>query len=156
MYRLSALAPLMLAFLLGSVECRAQSATLEASSPVILPANTSVILHLTKSLYKKDAKPGQPVEFEVGYDVFVNDQIVIKSGTAVTGSFRGMDHTAKGPAKMFIDLGPAQTVSGEMVRLVSTGAPASHEPSTMGAIGFVDEPMAIPIVLPVLAVMTVF
>lgn len=151
MYRLSALAPLMLAFLLGSVDCWAQSATLEASSLVILPANTSVILHLTKSLYKKDAKAGQPVEFEAGYDVFVNGQIVIKGGTAVTGSFRGMDHTGKGPPQVLIDLGPVQTVSGEMVRLAWTGTTtATRSEGGMGALGYADDPIALPIVLPAL------
>jgi hypothetical protein len=111
----------MISLLLGSMECRAQSATAETLSPPILPANTPVILRLTKSLYKKDAKPGQPVEFEVAFDVVVNGEIFVQSGAAVTGSLRQVDHTGKGPAKVLIDLGPAQTISGEMVRLAWTG-----------------------------------
>lgn len=147
----------MASFLAGSLECRAQSATAETASPVILPANTSVILHLTKSLYKKDAKPGHPVEFEVGYDVVVNDQIFIHSGTAVTGSFRRVDHTGKGPAKVLIDPGPAKTVSGETVRLAWAGMiPKSDRASMMGAVEYVDEPLALPIVVPVLVVVTLF
>lgn len=71
---------IVISVFLGCVECRAQSETAETSSPVILPAGTAVILHLTKSLYMKDAKPGQPVEFEVGYDVLVNGQVFIQSG----------------------------------------------------------------------------
>ncbi len=128
MCRLSAAAPIMIAFLLGSVECTAQSATAETSSPVILPANTPVILRLKESLYKKDAKPGQPVKFEIGFDVVVNGQIAIQSGTVVTGSLRQVDRTGKGPAKVIVDLGPAQTVSGEMARLASTGTSASDQP----------------------------
>ena len=120
MRRLSALAPIMLSILLSSVECRAQSATAETLSPPILPANTPVILRLTKNLYKRDAKPGQPVEFEVAFDVVVNGEIFIPSGAAVTGSVRQVDKTGKGPAKVLIDLGPTQTVSGEMVRLAWT------------------------------------
>jgi tetratricopeptide (TPR) repeat protein len=139
---------------MGSVECWAQSATADTWSPVILPSKTSVILHLTKSLYRKDAKPGQPVEFEAGYDIFVTGQIVIKSGTAVTGIFRGVDHTVKGPAKVLIDLGPVQTVSGEMVRLAWTGSTTATRSEggmgVIGALGFVDNPIAIPIVLPAL------
>ncbi len=39
MHKLSALAPIMISVFVGSVECTAQSATAETSSPVILPAN---------------------------------------------------------------------------------------------------------------------
>ncbi len=156
MCRLSAFAPIMIAFLLGSVECTAQSVTAETSSPVILPAKTPVILRLKESLYKKDAKPGQPVEFEVGYDVLVNGQIFIQSGTAVNGSVRRVDHTGKGPAKVLVDLGPAQTVSGIMAHLASAGTSASDNPGIGDAVGFVDEPMALPIVLPVFVAMKLF
>jgi hypothetical protein len=121
MRRLPAFVPIMILFPLGFVECRAQSATAETSSPQILPANTPVILQLKKNLYKKDAKPGQPVEFEVGFDVVVNGEFFIQSGAAVTGSVRQVDKTGKGPAKVLIDLGPTQTISGEMVRLAPVG-----------------------------------
>jgi len=153
MRRLSALAPIMIAFLLGSVKCTAQSATAEISSPVILPANAPVILHLKESLYKKDAKPGHSLKFEVGYDVVVNGQVVIQSGTPVNASLRRVDHLGKSPAKVLVDLGPAQTVSGEMARLVPAETTPSDKPGMMDAVGFVDEPMALPIVLPVFAVM---
>src|SRR6266478_13104 len=156
MCRLSAFAPIMIAFLLGSVECSAQSAIAKTPSLVILPANTPVILRLKGSVYKKDARLGQPVEFEVGYDVFVNGRIFIRSGTAVNGSVRRVDHTGKGPAKVLVDLGPAQTVSGEMARLASTGTSASDNPGIGDAVGFVDEPMALPIVLPVFVAMKLF
>ncbi len=121
MRSLSVSAPIMIAFLLGSVDCRAQSATAESLSPPILPANTPVILRLTKSLYKKDAKLGQPVEFEVAFDVIVDEQVVIPSGTAVNGSVRQVDQTGRGPAKLLIDLEPTQTITGEMVRLTGPG-----------------------------------
>ncbi len=143
----------MIAFLLGSVECTAQSAT-ETSSPVILPANTPVILRLKESLYKKDAKPGQPVKFEIGFDVVVNGQIAIQSGTVVTGSLRQVDRTGKGPAKVLIDLGPAQTVSGEMARLASTGTSASDQPH--GVADAVSWGAEIPPIIPVLVVMSLF
>jgi tetratricopeptide (TPR) repeat protein len=155
MSRLSALALIMIACLLGSLECTAQSVTADSSSPVILPANTPVILRLKESLYKKDAKPGYSLEFEVGYDVLVNGQILIRSGIAVKGSVRRVDHGG-GPAKVLVDLGPAQTVSGEMARLASTGTPATGNPGIGDAVGFVDEPMALPIVLPVFAAMKLF
>jgi len=154
--KLPPLAPIIVAFLLGSVECTAQSVPPEISSPVILPANTPVILRLKESLYKKDAKPGQPVEFEVGYDVVVNGRIFIRRGTAVNGSLRRVDHAGGGPAKVLVDLGPAQTVSGEMARLASTGTPATGNPGIGDAVGFVDEPMALPIVLPVFVAMKLF
>lgn len=156
MRRLSSLALIMIAFLLCSLECTAQFVTAETSTPVILPANTPVILRLKESLYKKDAKPGQPVEFEVGFDVVVNGQIAIQSGKGVNGSVRRIDHTGKGPAKVVVDLGPAQTVSGEMAHLVSGGTTPSDKPGMMDAVGFVDEPMALPIVLPVFAVVKLF
>ncbi len=66
--RLAASVPIAISLLLGSVECRAQSATAETSSPPILLANTSVQLRLKKNLYKTDAKPGWPVELEVAFD----------------------------------------------------------------------------------------
>ena len=155
--RLLSFGSILISLLLGCVDCGAQSATAETSSPVVLPANTPVILHLKESLYQKDAKPGHPVQFEVGYDVVVNDQIFIHSGTAVTGSFRRVDHTGNGPAKVLIDPGPAKTVSGETVGLAWVGVtPKSDRASTMGAVGYVDEPLALPIVVPVLAVVTLF
>jgi tetratricopeptide (TPR) repeat protein len=147
----------MASFLARSLEFGAQSATAETSSPVILPANTPVLLHLTKSLYKKDAKPGHPMEFEVGYDVVVNGQIFIQSGTVVNGSFKRVDHAGKGPAKVLIDAGPAKTVSGETVRLAWAGMIAKGDKASMlGGVEFVDEPMALPIVVPALVVMTLF
>ena len=78
MPRLPLLVPIVISLLLGSLECRAQSASAESMSPPMLPAHTSVILHLKESLYKKDAKPGYSLEFEVGYDVVVNGQVVIQ------------------------------------------------------------------------------
>jgi hypothetical protein len=77
------------------VECWAQSEKAETAGLPILSANTPVILRLKKSLFKRDAKPGQPVEFEVGYDVVVNGQVVIQSGTDVNGSVR--QRSAYGP-----------------------------------------------------------
>ena len=155
MHRLWLLAPITLSVLLNPTDCRAQSATAETPSPVILPANTSVILHLTKSLYKKDAKPGQPVEFEVGSDVVVNGQIFIERGTAITGRFRGLDRAGRGPARVLIDLGSVQTVSGETVRLAWTSPPVRSEqrPSIDDAVGFGAE---LPPMIPVLVVMTLF
>lgn len=122
---------------LGCVECRAQSANAETVKGPILPANTPVILRLKKSLSKRDAKPGQPVEFEVGYDVVVNGQVVIQSGTAVRGSVRELDHTGKGPANVLIDLEPIQTVSEEVVRLTLTQIEnASGQPGTADVVGW--------------------
>jgi len=139
---------------LSCVECKAQSETAETLSPVILPAATPVILRLTKSLYKKDAKPGQPVEFEVGYDVLVNGQVFIQSGAPVTGSVRQVDHAAKGPPKVLIDLGPVQTVSGETVRLRWTRtATASEQPGLADAVSWGGEAWPI---LPVFVVMSLF
>ncbi|HET8926073.1 MAG TPA: tetratricopeptide repeat protein [Candidatus Acidoferrum sp.] len=126
---------MMISLLLGSVECRAQSATSETLSPPILPTNTPVTLHLTKNLYKKDAKPGQLVEFEVGFDVVVNGQFFIPSKAAVTGILRQVDRTGKGLAKVLIYLGPAQTVSGEAVRLAPTRTTtASNHPDVADAV----------------------
>jgi Flp pilus assembly protein TadD len=166
MRRLPAVVPIMILFPLGLAECRAQSATAETLGPPILPANTPVILRLKKNLYKKDAKPGQPVEFEVSLDVVVNGQIFIPSGAAVTGSLRQVDKTGKGPAKVLIDFGPAQTVSGEMVRLIGPGttkddpSPGDDRPRLKdlpGMVAWGPELMGVlPVVVPVLAVMELF
>src|SRR4029077_7485309 len=124
----------------GCVECGAQTATAETSSPPILPATTPVILRLKETLYKRDAKPGHLVEFEVGDDVAVNGQILIRSGTTVHGSVRQVDHPNKTPAKALIDLGPAQTVSGETVRLAWAAPPFSGNGSGVAdAIGWGSE-----------------
>jgi tetratricopeptide (TPR) repeat protein len=113
--------------------------TAETSSPVILPAKTSVILRLKENLYTKDAKPGNSLEFQVGYDVLLNGQIVIQSGTDVNGSVRQVDHAAKGPPKVLIDLGPAQTVSGEMVRLVWSSFSSNRSGGIEDAVGWGSE-----------------
>ncbi len=149
MRRLPLFVPIMISLLLlGPVECRAQSATAETLSPPVLPANKPVILRLTKSLYKKDAKPGQPVEFEVGFDVVANGQVFIQSGAAVTGSVRQIDHTGKGPAKVVIDLGPAQTISGETVRLAPTGTKETKDE--------IDPTFAFGPIIPVVLVVRLF
>jgi Flp pilus assembly protein TadD len=140
----------MISLLLGSVECVAQSATAESLSPPILPAKTPVMLHLKKNLYKKDAKPGQPVEFEVGFDVVVNGEVFIQSGAAVTGSVRQVDQKGKDAAKVLIDLGSTRTVSGELVPLAG--------PATTTANGEFDVMMAsdFPPMIPVFLVMKPF
>src|SRR6266478_1406885 len=120
--RLAASVPIAISLLLGSVECRAESATAETSSTPILLANTSVQLRLKKNLYKTGAKPRWPVAFEVAFDVIVDEQVGIPSGAAVNGSVRQVDQTGRGPAKLLIDLEPTQTITGEMVRLTDRAA----------------------------------
>ena len=120
MRRLSAAAALITALLLGSEEGKAQSVASDWSNPMILPANSRVILRLHENLYKKDARPGQSVEFEVAYDVVANGQTFIPSGTLVNGHSRGFDHTGKSPARVLFDLEPVRTVSGAVVRLTAT------------------------------------
>ncbi len=163
--RLAASVPIAISLLLGSVECRAQSATAETSSPPILLANTSVQLRLKKNLYKTDAKPGWPVEFEVAFDVIVDEQVVIPSGAAVNGSVRQVDQTGRGPAKLLIDLEPTQPITGEMVRLTGPGttkddASLGGKPRLKDVPGMVTwAPQIIPVlpmVVPVLAVMELF
>lgn len=117
--------------LLGCVECGAQSATAETSGPVVLPANTPVILRLKEDLYKKDAKPGYSLEFEVGYDVVVNGQIAIQSGTTVNGAVRKFNHDGK----VAIDFEPVQMISGETVRLAGTSLSSNRESPTGEAAG---------------------
>jgi tetratricopeptide (TPR) repeat protein len=143
----------VISVLLGCVECRAQSETTEISSRLILPAGTPVILRIKKSLYKKDAKPGQPVEFEVAYDVFVNGQVVIQSGTNVNGSVQQVDHAGKGPPKVLIDLGRVQTVSGEMVRLASSSFLSNRSGGIEEAFGWGS---AAPPILPGLVIASLF
>jgi tetratricopeptide (TPR) repeat protein len=120
-------------FLLVCADVTGQSTITETSSPVIFPANTPVILHLKESLYKKDAKRGYSLEFEVSDDVVVNGQIMIQRGTTVTGSVRQVD--GKRPPKLLIDLGPAKTVSGEKVRLTSSSFSSNRESPTAEAVG---------------------
>jgi len=133
--RLSPFVSIVILSLLGCLECRAQSATAETSSPVILPANTPVILHLKETLYKKDAKPDYSLEFEVGYDVLSNGQVVIQNGTPVEGSIRQIDHAGKGPPRVLIDPGPVQTASGVTVRLASSSFSSNRESPVAEAAG---------------------
>jgi hypothetical protein len=163
--RLPVFVPIMISFLLGSVECRPQSPIAETSSPSILLANTPVQLRLKKNLYKRDAKPGWPVEFEVTLDVIVDEQVVIPSGAAVNGSIRQVHQTGKGPAELLIDLESTQTITGEMVRLTGPGttkdeASLDDKPRLKDIPGIValgpEIIPVLPVVVPVLAVMEVF
>jgi Flp pilus assembly protein TadD len=156
---------MMISLLLGSVECRAQSVTSETLSPWTLTANTPVTLRLKENLYKKDAKPGQPLEFEVVGDVVANGRVVIQSGAAVSGSIREINRAAKGPAKVLIEFGSVQTITGEMVRLSGTGttkdgASLGGKPGLKdvgGLVAFDPEILpALPVIVPVLAVMQLF
>jgi tetratricopeptide (TPR) repeat protein len=125
----------VISFLLGCVKGGAQSVTAGTSSPLILPAHTPVTLHLKESLYKKDAKPGYSLEFEVGDDVLVNGQILIQSGTAVIGSVRRVDPAGTGEPTVLIDLGPVKTVSGETVALASPSFSSNRESPAAEAAG---------------------
>lgn len=141
--------PIAISLLLACAEAEAQSATAEPSSPLILPANTPVILHLKESLYKKDAKPGYSLEFEVGYDVVLKGQIVIQSGTVVHGSIRQVDHAGK----VLIDPGALQAVSGEMVPLAASSFSRNRESPVAEAVGMGS---AAGPALPVLVVASLF
>jgi len=165
MRRLPLFVPILMLFPLGSVECRAQSATSETLSPWTLTANTPVILRLNKNLYKEDAKPGQPLEFEVLEDVAANGQVAIQSGTTASGSIREINKAAKGPAKVLIELGSVQTITGETVRLTGPGT-AKDDASLDGRPRLKDVPgmvawgpeivPVLPVIVPVLAVMELF
>ena len=126
---------IVILLLLGCVDGGAQSAIADTPIPVVLPANTSVILHLNESLYKKDAKPGYSLDFEVGYDVVFNGQVVIQNGTAVTGSVRQVNQGGKRPPKVLIDPGAVRAVSGEMVRLVPSSFSSNRESPIAEAAG---------------------
>jgi Flp pilus assembly protein TadD len=165
MRRLPLFVPIMISFLLGSVDCRAQSVTSETFSPWTLTANTPVILRLKENLYKDDARPGLPLELEVVEDVVANGQVAIQSGAAVRGSIREINKAAKGPAELLIDLGSVQTVTGEIVRL--TGPGTTKDDGSMegkprlkdvgGLVAFDPEILpALPVIVPVLAVMELF
>jgi len=165
MRRLPLFVPMMISLLLASTECRAQSVTSETLSPWTLTANTPVILRLKENLYKEDAKPGQPLKFEVVEDVVVNGEVFIQSGTAVSGSIREINKAAKGPAKVVIDLGSAQTITGETVRLTGPGttkdgASRGDKPGLKdvpGLVSFAPEILPVlPVIVPVLAVMELF
>jgi hypothetical protein len=62
--QLPVLVPIMISFLLGSVECRAQCATPETSSLPTLPANTPVQLGLTKTLYSNRVDNGPDLRID--------------------------------------------------------------------------------------------
>jgi Flp pilus assembly protein TadD len=165
MRRLLVFVPIMILFPVGSVECRAQSATSESLSAWTLTANTPVILRLKENLYIKAAKPGQPLEFEVVEDVVVNGEVFIQSGAAVTGSVRQVDRAGKGPAKLLIELEPVQTITGEMVHLSGPGttkdnASRGDKPGLKdvpGLVAFDPEILpALPVIVPVLSVMELF
>jgi len=147
---------IVISILLGCVEGRAQSATAHVASPPVLPANTRVFLRLTKSLYKQDAKPGQAVELTVTSNVVVNGQVLISGGTAVRGSIRGPNQKGKGPSKVFFDLGPVQTTTGETARLAGLRTTSSR--SGVGdAISYGGETGVLaPVVIPVFVVAEVF
>jgi hypothetical protein len=156
--RLPGFAPIIISFLLGCVECQAQAPTPEDLSQPTLPANTPVKLCLKQTISSKDAKPGQPVEFEVVEDVAVNGQVVIQRGATVTGSVRQVYLRGRGlkAAGLLVDLGGTQTVTGESVPLVgTTGAAGDADKMTAKDLpGMVAmAPEVIP-VLPVALVMT--
>jgi tetratricopeptide (TPR) repeat protein len=125
----------VISILLGCAKVGAQSGTAEIPTPVILPAKTPVILHLKESLYKKDAKPGYSLDFEVGYDVVWNSQVVIQSGTAVKGIVRQLDRADKGPPKVLIDPEAVQSLSGQMVRLVPSSFSSNRDSPVAEAAG---------------------
>src|SRR5579864_6315003 len=129
----------------SQARCSLQSAAPDHSGPLVLPANTLVMLRLTKSVYKKDAKPGKPLDFAVAQDVLVNGLILIQSGTHVTGSVRRVDYSERKRAKILMDLGTVKTVSGETVRLKLTGsAGSSNEESDLASVAEAGSPILVP------------
>jgi hypothetical protein len=161
--RLPAVAPLVIVLLSGSLECRAQQSALpETLSPPILPADTPVPLRLTANLYKKDAKPGFPVAFEVFQDIVVDRHVIIPMGSIVHGTVQHVEPSGKGPARVLIALAPTQTVFGETVHFAAPKA--TTDDSSLGRPGLRDvgtlagseAAPALPVIVPVLAVMALF
>jgi Flp pilus assembly protein TadD len=119
-----------------------------------------VIFRAKESLYKKDAKRGHPVEFEVAYDVIVENQIVIPSGAPINGSVRQVVRTGKGPSKVLFDLEPVQTAAGEVVRLARAEVRMTSSQPGFGvgdAIGAGGETGALaPLVIPGFVILALF
>ena len=156
----SAFVSVFISLLLASAECRGQAAaTPETLSSLTLPANTPVKLRLKQPLYDKESQPGRSLMFEVVENVAVNGQVVIQKGTTVTGSVRQVDRTGEGPAKLLLDVGSVETITGQTVRLVWTGTTAGaardrYKMKDAGGLVAAD-PEVIP-VLPVFVAMTLF
>jgi hypothetical protein len=158
-----AFAPIVILLLSASLESRAQQSALpETPSPPILPADTTVRLRLTVNLYKKDAKPGFPVAFEVLQDITVDRRVVIPMGSMVQGTVQQVEPSGKGPAKVLIALAPTQTVFGETVHLAppkaTTDDPSLRRPGLrdVGTLAGTEAAPALPVIVPVLAVMALF
>lgn len=162
--RLLAFVLIVFLYLSSGVEGRAQSAAAETLSSPTLRAHTPIQLRLKKNLRRDRAIIGAPAEFEVVEDVVVNGQVVIPTGAVVNGRIRQVDQTGKEAATVVIDLEPVRAISGEVLRLAGEGKAADDaslgRPTLKdvgGMVSYSPEIIpALPVVLPVLAVMGLF
>src|SRR5688500_1536621 len=86
---------------------------------IILPEGTPLHVVTTLETTSKDAKPNDPVQFTVDEDVTIDGHVLIRKGTAATGSvINAMKQGYMGKSgKLAIQVESTQTVDGQPLKL---------------------------------------
>jgi hypothetical protein len=115
-YRIIAVITLVLVCLSSSSLCFANA---NQTDEIVVAEGTPINVVTAQDVTSKEAKPNDPVKFTVNEDLVINGQVVVRKGTAATGS---VINAEKGgylgkSGKLGVQVESTQTVDGQPLRL---------------------------------------
>jgi hypothetical protein len=122
----------------------ARLATQDRSQDLVLAEGTPINVVTTQEITSKDAKPNDPVNFTVNEDLMVNQTVVVRKGTAATGS---VINAEKGgymgkSGKLGIQVESTQTVDGHPLKLrAAKGKEGNDKTNSTAALSMIISPL---------------
>jgi len=113
----------------------------QPNQEIILPEGTPLHVVTTLETTSKDAKPNDPVQFTVDEDVTIDGHVLIRKGTAATGSvINAMKQGYMGKSgKLAIQVESTQTVDGQPLKLrASKGSEGKDKTNTTAALSMIS------------------
>jgi len=113
----------------------------QSNHEIVLPEGTPLHVVTAQETTSKDAKPNDPVQFTVDEDVSIDGQVVIRKGTAATGSvINAMKQGYMGKSgKLAIQVESTQTVDGQPLKLrASKGSEGKDKTNTTAALSMIS------------------
>lgn len=101
----------------------------EQQADIVLAEGTAINVVTAQDITSKEAKPNDPVNFTVAEDLVINGQVVVRKGTAATGS---VINAEKGgymgkSGKLGIQVESTKTVDGQPLKLRAAKGKEGHD-----------------------------
>src|SRR5688572_31247131 len=113
----------------------------QSNQEIVLPEGTPLHVVTTLETTSKDAKPNDPVQFTVDEDVSIDGHVVIRKGTAATGSvINAMKQGYMGKSgKLAVQVESTQTVDGQPLKLrASKGSEGKDKTNSTAALSMIS------------------